>query len=164
MPITSSTSALGATFNRFLFASVTGDAEAHLNVVSVLARLDLDPWQEAAELSRLRGEAAADRLASLLARCPGVILRNSDLGLMAQRLIALLPRSDVPTATSRDGRFATAAGLDRTVVIAVVLMVEMALMAAWGATGAHNRRNSAVAPRAAGSSLLPSLAAPPSAR
>jgi hypothetical protein len=63
MPIAPSTSALGATFNPFLFASVTGDAETHLNVVSVLARLDVDPWEEAAELSSLRGEVAADRLA-----------------------------------------------------------------------------------------------------
>jgi hypothetical protein len=33
-------------------------------VVSVLARLDIDPWEEAAQLSGLRGEVAADRLAS----------------------------------------------------------------------------------------------------
>jgi hypothetical protein len=164
MPLAPSTSALGATFNPFLFASVVEDGETPLNVVSVLARLDLDPWQEAAELSDLRGEAAADRLASLLARCPALIRPDPDLELMAQRLVALLPRSTVAQAPSRVGWFGAEIKLDPMVVTVMALVVGMAFMAALSATGAHVPQAVVTAPQAVESSPLPSPAGPHSAK
>ena len=41
-----------------------------LSVVLALARLNLDPWQEAAELSELPKETAAATLETLIARLP----------------------------------------------------------------------------------------------
>jgi hypothetical protein len=160
MALSPSTSALGATFNPFLFASLTENAEEHLNVVSVLARLDIDPWQEAAELSSLRGEAAADRLEGLLARCPAVVLPSADLGLMARRLIALLPRSSEARAPLSDTRLGTTHGYDPRLLIVMALMFEIAVVATLGGGSAHPLRDSAAATQSAALSL----AAPSSAK
>jgi len=44
--------ALGAEFDDFLFAIIGDDRNGmQLSVVSVLARMDLDPWHEAATLA-----------------------------------------------------------------------------------------------------------------
>jgi hypothetical protein len=97
-----STSALGLEFNAFLFASVHEEpADAPLSVVSALARLDIDPWREAAELTRLPRDAAAQRLAHLLANLPSGRSAAPDLGPIAARLIALLPRHGVPEIARR---------------------------------------------------------------
>ncbi len=58
-------------FDDFLFASIGEEPSGMLlSVVSALARLDVDPWQEAAKLARLPVEAATQRLASLIATLP----------------------------------------------------------------------------------------------
>lgn len=64
----------------------------------MLARMDLDPWQEAARLASLPMEAAAQYLASLLAALPVPPLKPADPDTMATRLIALLPRRTDPAA------------------------------------------------------------------
>ena len=63
-----------------------------VSVVSALARLDIDPWQEADELARLPREAAMARLASWIAALPEGPWAQPDPGKTAGRLIALLPR------------------------------------------------------------------------
>jgi hypothetical protein len=84
-------------FDSFLFASINEDKKDEpLSVLSVLARSDVDPWQEAAILDRLPGEAATRRLTSLIANLPGG--PSARAGAIAARLIALLPRG----ATSRN--------------------------------------------------------------
>jgi hypothetical protein len=62
-----------------------------VSVLSALARLDLDPWKEAAELSELAKNTAAQRLASLIARLPGGRWTQADSVPIADRLIKLLP-------------------------------------------------------------------------
>ena len=53
---------LGPEFNDFLFASIGADATGtYITVVSALARLDLDPWAEAAKLSRMPKTLAATK-------------------------------------------------------------------------------------------------------
>ena len=63
---------LGAEFNDFLFAAIGADAGGtYLTVVSALARLDLDPWAEAAILARLPGGiATTSRVGFLLSGNP----------------------------------------------------------------------------------------------
>jgi hypothetical protein len=98
----SSTSNLGAAFNAFLFATVCEERnEMPLSVVSVLARLDLDPWAEAAELARMPRDSAARRLSSLL---DGVVKdppAESACETIATRLVALLPTQANTKAASR---------------------------------------------------------------
>lgn len=81
---------LPSEFDAFLFASIVEDGNGMLlSVLSALARLDVDPWQEAANLARLPAEAATKRLASLIAILPSE--PSADAGKIATRLIALLP-------------------------------------------------------------------------
>ena len=80
-------------FDNFLYAAIGADSnEMPLSVLSALTRLNLDPWQEAAELSELPKDTAAERLETLIARLPGGPWAQADLGAIARRLITLLPR------------------------------------------------------------------------
>jgi hypothetical protein len=84
---------LESEFDAFLFAAIGEDRNGlPLSVVSLLGRMDLDPWQEAANLAGLRAEVAVQKLATLLAALPDSPLKKSDAGTMAARLIAQLPR------------------------------------------------------------------------
>jgi hypothetical protein len=87
-------------FDEFLFARIGEDGNGTpLSVVSGLARVDVDPWQEAAELARLPVAAAERRLTTLLTGLPAGTVARSDLKPIAGRLIALLPhQADPPSA------------------------------------------------------------------
>jgi len=87
-----SISVVGSEFNVFLFARVGEDRnDTPLSVLSALARLNLDPWQEAAELAQLPRESAIQRLASSIAALAGGPPPHLEHGIIAARLIALLP-------------------------------------------------------------------------
>jgi hypothetical protein len=70
-------------FDEFLFAPI-GEVkdDMPLSVLSALARLDVDPWHEAAKLSLLPRACAIQKLATLIAALP-----ETDCA----RLVALLP-------------------------------------------------------------------------
>ena len=92
-------------FDDFLYASVGADRnEMPLSVVSALARLDVDPWEEAAELSKLPKDTAAQRLASLIAQLPGGCWTQEESGEIADRLIELLPHRSPSTALAQRTR------------------------------------------------------------
>jgi hypothetical protein len=92
MTHSASTSRLGSEFDGFLFAPIGEDRNGMLlTVLSALARQNVDPWQEAAELALLPGETATQRLASLIASLPDEPSTHRDPGTIAARLIALLP-------------------------------------------------------------------------
>ena len=79
-------------FDDFLYAAIGADRNDNpLSVLSALARLNLDPWQEAAELSELPKGIAAARLRNLIGRLPRGRWAETDLQAIADRLIALLP-------------------------------------------------------------------------
>jgi hypothetical protein len=81
-------------FDPFLFASVGEEIDGvPLSVLSVLTRLDLDPREEAARLSHLTKEAAADQLASMIARLSDRSWTLSETRRIADRLIERLPTS-----------------------------------------------------------------------
>jgi hypothetical protein len=87
------TSVPGSEFNDFLFASIGEDSNGMLvSVLSGLARSDVDPWQEAAKLAQLPGEAATRELAALIGALPDGSAPSSDPRTIATRLVALLPR------------------------------------------------------------------------
>src|SRR4029078_5834338 len=80
-------------FNDFLYAAIAGDRNGMpLSVLSALARLNVDPWEEAAELAALPKDAATRRLVLLIERLPGGGWAKTDVRVIADRLIALLPR------------------------------------------------------------------------
>jgi hypothetical protein len=93
MTRSASFSVLGSEFDDFLFAPIGEDRnDMPLSVLSALARLDIDPWLEAAELARLPRETATQRLASSIAALPDGPSAHPEHETIAGRLIALLPR------------------------------------------------------------------------
>jgi hypothetical protein len=84
-----SVSGLTPEFDDFLFARINADSEATpVSMLSVLARLGLDPWEEAAKLARLPRASAVQRLVSLIGAIPSAY---PDPGTVSNRLIRLLP-------------------------------------------------------------------------
>ncbi len=83
---------LGPEFDSFLFAPIGDEREDPLlSVVSAFARLDLDPWKEAANLARMPRDEAKQRLASLIASLPNPATTGLSPEIIAARLAALLP-------------------------------------------------------------------------
>jgi hypothetical protein len=92
MTRSASVAAVESEFNFFLFAIIGEDRnDTPLSVLSTLARLDIDPWQEAAELARLPREAATQRLAKSIAALADGPSAHLEHGKIAAGLIALLP-------------------------------------------------------------------------
>jgi hypothetical protein len=94
-------------FDPFLFAPVGEEVDGvPLSVLSALSRLGLDPREEAARLSHLSEEAAADQLARMIARLPDRRWSLSEARRIAGRLVERLPTA---TAASKRERFETSA-------------------------------------------------------
>jgi len=80
-------------FDPFLFATIGEERNGMmLSVLSSLARLDLDPLREAANLSGLPAPAATERLTSLLSSLPNSQLETPAPAAIT-RLVGLLPKA-----------------------------------------------------------------------
>jgi hypothetical protein len=83
---------LGTTFNRFLYAPIDDDpAGSQLSVLSALAREGLDAWEYAARLQRLPTQTQVGELSALIAALPAGAATRQPPGVIAIRLVALLP-------------------------------------------------------------------------
>jgi hypothetical protein len=114
------TAPLRTDFDEFLLAPIGENASGMpLTMLSALARLDVDPWEEAASLARLPVEAATQKLVTLLAAVPDWRVPRGDAATIAALLVGLLhrppaqkvrsaaaPPRDAPVASSRDSRLA----------------------------------------------------------
>jgi hypothetical protein len=136
---------VGAEFDDFLFATIAEDRNGlPLSVVSLLGRMDLDPWQEAAVLAALPAEAAAQRLTSLLGRVPDSTLQQPDPGTTVARLVALLPRRPGPNthplqASTSDAATTRARTMWNRIFLAsylIVMLVSQFVVARFGPTRA----------------------------
>lgn len=82
----------GSELDDFLFAKIGNDRNGLLlTVVSMLGRLDLDPWAEAVHYAGLPSQMAAQKLAAVIEAQPGAPLPALTAVTTAARLIALLP-------------------------------------------------------------------------
>ena len=115
-------------FDRFLHASVGEDRNGYaVTVLSTLARLGLDPWNETAELVTLGRDAARARLGTLLARFRDIPALASDHGRIARDLSQLLPEGPTSGALQRaastvaDGRPGTSGAIWAVLAIVFVL-------------------------------------------
>lgn len=133
MKRTGSVFSLGSEFDDFLLAPIGDDNNGmQLSVLSALARLDVDPWEEAAALARLPRAAATSKLASLLAALPTGPLARPDPATIAVRLIPLLPRpvaSDAPPRPALPG----IAAVTRSPILTYLILygISMLLMLAF---------------------------------
>ncbi|MEO5626072.1 MAG: hypothetical protein ABIQ70_08715 [Dokdonella sp.] len=91
-------------FDDFLFAPIGEEKDGMLlRVVSALARLDLDPWEETANLARLPRQAATERLTEFIVSLPNSPSADLDPGAIAAGLIARLPAQPASTTEYSDG-------------------------------------------------------------
>jgi len=125
-----SMAALGPEFDDFLFAIIGDDRNGmQLSVVSVLARVDLDPWHEAAALAALPAKLAVERLAPLLAALSERTLQQASAQTTAVRLIALLPRranANTPPAVRELG--AASATHPRALLTPILIAIYLILL------------------------------------
>ena len=78
--------------HNFLFAAVGEERNGiPLSMISALAQLDLDPWEEAGRLSSLAKQEAVERLTALILRLPGLRRPSSEARQIAVGLIDVLP-------------------------------------------------------------------------
>ena len=81
-------------FDAFLFAPIVDvPGVMRLSVLSALARLDVDPWEEAARLATLSTLDAERSLVSTLNRLPGQQQIPPETESLSARLVALLPHT-----------------------------------------------------------------------
>jgi hypothetical protein len=119
-------------FDEFLFSpiGVVSNAMA-LSVLSMLARLDIDPWQEAAELAGLPGKIATERLASLIAAPPNGLAAHFDPTTIAAHLITLLPRRSGSNSASRQTVLGAGAVTKSRAIAISAILIAFLLGAAW---------------------------------
>jgi hypothetical protein len=96
------TATLRTDFDAFLFAPIGDDTNGlPLTLLSVFARLGIDPWEEAADLAHLPLEPALQRLTSRLEAAPNARPASAaDTVNIATRLIALLHRAPARKASA----------------------------------------------------------------
>ena len=132
-------------YNEFLFSFVGEEKGGQrLTVLSALARLDIDPWNEAARLAGLSREAATQALATIIGSVPAGDWAVSDAPSIAARLIddlhkrrttaSIPPPSAPPSSFGAKAREATS-GLPKWVLwlaFAAALMLAATLINAAG--------------------------------
>jgi hypothetical protein len=124
---------IGAEFDKFLYAPIHEDRNGTpLSVLSALARLEVDPWQEAASLALMPKATAAVRLTALIAALPDEQTKDIPAKSIAADLVALLPQTAGFSVGSSDGVFA-AVGPQRAQIrfalgaLAILVMIALAL-------------------------------------
>ena len=154
-------------FDAFLFAPVGEERNGMLlSVLSALARLDIDPWREAADLARMPGKLASQRLASLIETFPDLPTPPAGSETTTARLIALLPRGSRPfTAGSGDwavpGTFPSLPGIAYVVLINVLALALM-IGTQWAAGIPHRADGPDNAAISAPAEIPPPESPPPS--
>jgi hypothetical protein len=81
-------------FDRFLFATVIERHDLALTVLSMLSRLDVDPWQEAARLSELSKAEATSSLSATIWKANSSFISTTEATNIASELVSLLPSRD----------------------------------------------------------------------
>lgn len=114
---------VGAEFDEFLYALIVEESDAcPLTVLSALARLNMDPWDEAARLAQLPRETATQILDALVAALPSGPSPRPDSGALAARLVALLPGRTEIGGHSANGAPVAGIGINFQAVLSYYLI------------------------------------------
>jgi hypothetical protein len=148
-----SVSYLTPRFDDFLFARINEEGDATpLSVLSVLARLGVDPWEEAAKLAQLPRGSAAQELVAFFAATPGAPPAYLNAQTVCDRLIDLLPPpagATIPPLKELGIRSLTKSRfMIGLAVIAVILVIQLIVsrQATIPANDPHATSSSAVMP------------------
>lgn len=83
-------------FERFLRATVGDDVNGkNVSVISMFARLEVDPWTEASDLAAMSDGPARKRLETLMTRFKDVPTQGRDRGKTISTLLDLPPKKKV---------------------------------------------------------------------
>ena len=150
---------IGPEFDEFLGAPIGEDRNGTtLSVLSALARLDVDPWDEATSLARMPREAAAERLTALIDALPREPASAIPSQTSAADLVALLPKGKIPSIRRSDGLFAATGLRQAQILVALCAFATMMLIvfaiSALFSPGPGNGANPS-APRAADATVAP---------
>jgi len=119
---------IGPEFDEFLGASIGEDRNGTtLSVLSALARLDVDPWQEATSLAQMPREAAAVRLSVLIDALPHTPASAIPSKTSAADLVALLPKGKTPNVRPSDGLL-PATGLPQTQILTALIAFAITML------------------------------------
>ena len=122
---------LDTKYDQFLQTLVGNDQTGtRVTVLSMLARLGVDPWQEASDLAALPKGSAWQRLDALMARftdVPSLITERADV---TTRLIAFLPHGTLYDNTKTTGKRAPKAFDTRIyfIVAIAVFIVQVSIL------------------------------------
>ena len=98
-------STLSARYDDFLFAPVCEDANGmRLSVLSALARMNVDPWEEATRLAAMPKAIAEKTLLSILDLVSGRSWKSPEAAAIAARLVRLLPQPGEAASRKYRGR------------------------------------------------------------
>jgi len=87
----------GLEYAAFLFEPLGDDRNGvPLALASILGRMSLDPWSEAASLAAMPTDVAAHKLASIIEAMPNQVVPRVESNTLAERLIRLLPKRPLP--------------------------------------------------------------------
>ena len=87
-------STLNAQYENFLYAPVCEDVNGtRLSVLSALARMNVDPWDEATRLAAMPKAIAEKTLLSILDLVSGKSWKSPEAAAIAARLVKLLPQA-----------------------------------------------------------------------
>lgn len=139
MPRAARVPGLGSEYDNFLYAEIGAEPNGTLlSVLSVLARLNLDPWREAASLAQSPGEAAVQRLASLIAAIPDGPSVPAEPKTTAARLIALLPRRPLYSVPPRQSLRGFGTMTRPQAIVYAIIVLAMLVYGAVLLTGARS--------------------------
>jgi hypothetical protein len=132
---------IGPEFDEFLAASIGEDRNGtSLSVLSALARLDVDPWQEAASLGQMSGEAAAGRLTALIDALPYEPASAVPTKTIAADLVALLPNSKKLNVSSPDNVLAVLGARQAQMRVALCALIAL-IVIVLAVSGSHSPRS-----------------------
>ena len=134
-----------------------------LSILSALARLDVDPWAEAATLAGLPREAAIQRLTCLIAELPGGTSAHPGPATNTAGLIGLLPHPAGPTIASRAGLFGVGAKPNSLAIVYVIFMI-FALGAQWMVANHASSAQGETGRAEASAAVFPSTPSPSTGR
>lgn len=118
-------------YDAFLQSIVGDDVRGDsVTVLSMLARLGVDPFKEASDLSTLSKESAWQRLDSLMARFYDVPSLNSARAEIVSRLIAVLPQEAAAGRFSPDAQAAQIEPKVYGIPVDLVILTAIALLLA----------------------------------
>ena len=124
-------STLNARYEDFLFAPVCEDTNGtRLSVLSALARMNVDPWDEATRLAAMPKAIAEKTLLSILDLVSGKSWKSPEAAAIAARLVRLLPQSGEAAAMAATGTANAASGMAKVLRSAQKLLVGVAVLCA----------------------------------